>query len=523
MAGTGSGATFDGSTIEGAAPRLAEAPGGDDLLAATLLSHADLERIGERALLGELSGRRPIALSRLEPFFAPPRRPAGAGGAPLGDRRISREPLRLERRPEGLTLHRDGHSQPLTLNGRPLEAGAIVSQAELEVGVVLGLGERAALLLHRVQREQPPAPDHGLLGDSDATENLRRHLGRLGPTPWPVLLRGETGSGKELAALALHRASGRGGPFLALNMAALPSGLAAAELFGARRGAYTQAVERRGLFAAATTGTLLLDEIGEASEEVQTLLLRCLEKGEVLPLGSEKPVAVDVRVIAATDARLEEAIAAGRFRAALFHRLAAASLELPPLRARRDDVPRLFLHFLRLELGQLGRPLPPSDAALETPFLSPRLAAELALHGWPGNVRELRNYARRCAIEWRGGPLAVHPETALASAPTAAPAEGLTRKPSELAKDEVVAALRDSGFEIKAAAAALGVSRPSFYAVLERFGLAPGASRLDDRRIADALEAAQGDAAAAARSLGVSGRALRRRLGELGPARNRHG
>jgi two-component system, NtrC family, nitrogen regulation response regulator GlnG len=533
MARTPSGSIFDDSTIEGLVSCLADAPGRDEFLAATILSHADLDRIGERAILGELSSRRPVLVSRLHPFFVSCRAASSATGAPLGDRRLSRDPLRLERLPEGLALHRDDHPQPLQLNGRPLAKTALIPEAELAAGAVLGLGDRVALLLHRVARPAPAASGHGLVGDSDAIEDLRRRLTQIASAPWPVLVRGETGTGKELVAQALHRASGRSGPFVAVNMAALPAGLAAAELFGARRGAFTQATDRRGLVAAAEGGSLFLDEIGDAPEELQVLMLRCLETGEVLPIGSEKPVKVDVRWIAATDARLEEAALAGRFRAALLHRLAALTVEVPPLRARRDDIPRLLVHFVRQELQALGKRPPPSGDGVETPFLPPELACRLVLHGWPGNVRELRNYARGRVVEWHGGPLAsggfpaavtaiTPPEAPRASPWAAAAPPAAPRKPHQLERQEVLTALRESRFEIKAAAGVLGVSRSSLYAVLERFGLAPGAGRLEGEAIAEALRRCEGDAVAAARSLGVSERALRRRLVEQEAAKDRH-
>ena len=524
------GSIFDDSTIEGQAPLLPDAASREDLLAATILAHADLGRIGERALLGESSSRRPFLVSRLLPYFGPCRAPAGAAGAPLGDRRLSREPLRLESSPGGLAIHRDLHPHSLRLNGQPLDRTATLSDKELKAGAVLEIGDRVALLLHRVARPAAPAPDHGLVGESDAIEALRLRLGQAGGTPWPVLVRGETGTGKELVAQALHRASRRSGPFLAINMASLPAGLAAAELFGARRGAFTQATERRGLVVAAEGGSLFLDEIGDASEELQVLMLRCLETGEVLPVGSEKPVKVDVRWIAATDARLEEAVEKDRFRAALWHRLAGLTIEVPPLRARRDDVPRLLVHFLRHELLALGKSPPPSGDGVEQLFLPPGLARRLTLHSWPGNVRELRNLARGLAVEWRGGSLAAagilapqeetEPPEAGLRAPAAPPPAA--RKPNQLERQEVVAALRDSRFEIKAAAAALGVSRSSLYALLERFGLSPGAAKLDETLIAEALRRSEGDAVAAARSLGVSERALRRRILEREPVKDRH-
>src|SRR6185436_13729067 len=169
-------------------------------------------------------------------------------------------------------------------------------------------------------------------------------------------LRGETGTGKELLARAIHQASSRrAAPYFALNMAAIPASLAAAELFGAAKGAFTGADRRRvGYFGRAQGGTLFLDEIGELPADLQPLLLRVLENGEIQPVGGEETLRVDVRILAATDANLESAIEEGRFRAPLFHRLSGYELRLPSLRERRDDIGRLFIHFLRQELAALG-------------------------------------------------------------------------------------------------------------------------------------------------------------------------
>src|SRR6185369_2634420 len=197
----------------------------------------------------------------------------------------------------------------------------------------------------------------------------------------------------------------------AVNMGAIPPALAAAELFGAARGAFTGADQRRtGYFSQAHGGTLFLDEIGETPPEVQVLLLRALETGEIQPVGAEAPRRVDVRVLAATDADLEEAIAAGRFRFSLFKRQTAYEIRLPALRERREDFGQLFFSFLRQELealgeaGRLDDPGPRGD-----PWLPAPLVARLAAADWPGNVRQLRNAARQIAIGNRGAAHAVLP------------------------------------------------------------------------------------------------------------------
>lgn len=505
----------DESTVEGFGPKVATVATTEAFFAVTLLSHAEPSRIGERAILGELTAGRPALISRLHPYFRWPR--TDAAGTPLSDRRLSRDPLRLERDGQGLRLFRDHQSQSLELNGEPVGDQVLISKEDLAAGAVLEIGGRVALLLHLVERERLASRNYGLLGESDAVEHLRRQIDQTGPAPWPVLIRGETGSGKELVAQALHRSSRREGPFLAVSLAALPPSLAAAELFGARRGAFTQAVDRRGLFVAAEGGTLFLDEIGEAPDELQTMLLRCLDKREVLPVGSEKAIKINVRTLAATDAPLEAAIAAGRFRAPLLHRLAGLTVRVPPLRARREDISLLFFHFVQQELWQIGKELPPAGG--EEPFFPPSLASRITRYDWPGNVRELHNFARQCVIDWQGGPIEGKFATVgLSGAPAstqmpavAPPPASVVRKPNQVEREEVEVALRAHRFEIKAAAKALGLSRSSLYDLLDRFGLS-SAARLDAGRIQEALTACGGDTAAAARSLGVSERALRRRL-----------
>jgi two-component system, NtrC family, nitrogen regulation response regulator GlnG len=350
-----------------------------------------------------------------------------------------------------------------------------------------------------------------------------------------VLLCGETGTGKELVAHAIHAAGPRrAGPYVTLNLGAIPPALAAAELFGAARGAFTGADRRRaGHFERAASGTLFLDEIGEAPPEVQVLLLRALECGEIQPVGSEAPQRVDVRCVAATDADLDAAAARGGFRAPLLHRLRGFEIRMPALRQRRDDVGRLLVSFLRQELAALGR-----DSLLVTaspqgrPWLPAGLVARLAVHEWPGNVRELRNVARHLAVSCRDAEQAELPE-GLLQAPVAANGEEPSppaaptgwrpprrraeyRPGSEIAHPELLAALRACRFNLAAAAAALRVSRSSLYALLARHGGVRKAGDLTRAEIAAALERSGGDLDAAADALAVSPHGLKIRCTELG-------
>jgi two-component system nitrogen regulation response regulator GlnG len=219
---------------------------------------------------------------------------------------------------------------------------------------------------------------------------LFRSIGKLAQAPLSVLVTGETGTGKELVARALHRESPRAGrPFIALNTAAIPAELLESELFGHEAGAFTGATKRHiGRFEQADGGTLFLDEIGDMPAPLQVRLLRVLAEGEFFRVGGRELIRVDVRVIAATHQPLERLVAEGRFRADLLHRLDVVRLQVPPLRERRDDIPLLAERFLALAAQRLG-------AAPKR--LSPEAVARLRAREWPGNVRELENACWRLA------------------------------------------------------------------------------------------------------------------------------
>ena len=230
-----------------------------------------------------------------------------------------------------------------------------------------------------------------ILGNSEATRALRQTLARVAPSEVPVLLLGENGTGKELAARAIHTGSARSRkPLIIVNCAAIPESLFESELFGHVRGAFTGATDaHRGKFQQADGGTLFLDEIGETPPRLQPKLLRALESGDVETIGGRGPERVDVRLIAATNRDLQTEITAGRFRPDLYYRIAVVPVQLPPLRERADDVPMLAKHFL--------------DAACrknraKSKQLDPGAVAILTSHRWPGNVRELRNAMERVAI-----------------------------------------------------------------------------------------------------------------------------
>jgi two-component system nitrogen regulation response regulator GlnG len=239
-----------------------------------------------------------------------------------------------------------------------------------------------------------------LLGRAPAMQQVFRAIGRLSRSSVNVLITGESGTGKELAARALHEHSPRAHkPFIALNTSAIPSELLESELFGHEKGAFTGAdALRRGRFEQADGGSLFLDEIGDMSTSLQTRLLRVLAEGEFYRVGGQTPIRVDVRVIAATHQNLEERVRSGLFREDLFHRLNVIRIELPPLRARREDIPDLLEHYLQLAAQELG---------VETKSLSAGARERLAAYSWPGNVRELVNLCRRLTVLAPGSEIRV--------------------------------------------------------------------------------------------------------------------
>jgi two-component system nitrogen regulation response regulator GlnG len=496
----------------------------------TLAAHPDVRRVGERVALPEISSGRAVELSRLAPLFSPP---AGGVPEPLADPHLSRSPLLLAPGPApgSVLIRRDGTPMAVEVDGRAVGAEHLCAAAEVERGAVLLLAGRMALVLHLM----PPVPAReterlGLLGDGAAMARVRSDIRRVADLEVAVLLRGATGTGKELVARAIHRTSPRRSrPYLAVNLGAIPPQLAAAELFGAARGAFTGADQRRpGYFAQADGGTLFLDEIGEAPPEVQVLLLRALETGEIQPVGAEAPRRVDVRMLAATDADLEAASADGRFRAPLLHRLNGYEIRLPAFGERREDIGQLFFAFLRQELDAMGEGARLDDPGPRgTPWMPAALVARLAAADWPGNVRQLRNAARQIAIASRGGvgareavlppgverqlapPTGARPASAAAPRPT-------YRRPAEVGEEELLTALAGNRWRLAATAAQLGLSRTSLYTLIDRCAGIRKAADLEREEIAAALARHGGDLDAAVEELRVSRHGLQLRRAELG-------
>jgi transcriptional regulator with GAF, ATPase, and Fis domain len=299
-----------------------------------------------------------------------------------GDPRASRKHASVHKSPlGGLRLVDEGSSNGTCVNGKR------VTESTLVDGDVITIGD--SLLVVSVEPEgvgDEQLPE--LLGSSVAARRLRGLLGQVAPSDATVLLLGESGSGKEVAARAVHQLSGRKGPFVPVNCSAIPESLAESQLFGHVAGAFTGAVARPGLFRAADEGTLFLDEVGELPAALQPKLLRALQDHAVLPVGGTTPQPCDVRIVAATNRDLRTAVAGQSFRGDLYARLAEFPVHLPPLRERRDDVLLLLAH-------ALGSPAPRLEA---------ELAERLLLYDWPYNVREVLALAKQLRIRGGAGP-----------------------------------------------------------------------------------------------------------------------
>ena len=379
---------------------------------------------------------------------------------------------------------------------KPFDLDDAVALAARALGDAGGAGAAAAT---------SPGPaavgdDDALVGDAPAMQQLFRAIGRLAQAPVAVLVTGETGTGKELVARALHRESPRArAPFVALNTAAIPSELLESELFGHEAGAFTGATRRHvGRFEQAHGGTLFLDEIGDMPPALQTRLLRVLAEGEFFRVGGRELIRVDVRVIAATHQDLEARVRDGSFRADLLHRLDVVRLRLPPLRERREDIPRLAERFLQHAAARFNAPAKRlSRTALE----------RLQAHDWPGNVRELQNVCWRLAALAPGEVVGVDDLGSLGEGGGRAPAAEArhARDTASGAGPGWEAALRAWAMEQLAAGAA---------------DIHAGARERFDQVLLDAaLEHTGGRRSEAAARLGLGRNTLTRKLGPRGKGR----
>jgi len=413
------------------------------------------------------------ALGRVTTLGVEPVAVGRAGDIALGDAEVSRKHALFERSAEGGFWEvRDlGSHNGTFVNAARADRQGLVDGDVIRVGSTLLLFQSIKL-----DRDAPLAPETGLLwGASIAMQRVRGEVALVARQALPVLVLGESGTGKELVAREIHRQSGRTGPFVSVNCAALPANLVESELFGHVAGAFTGATRRSdGLFASSDGGTLLLDEIGEMPDEVQPKLLRALATGEIRAVGDTATRIVQTRVVAATNRDLRSDVEGGRFRGDLYARLAGWTIAVPPLRARREDVLPFAARFL--------------ERAGCTSAIGAHVAECLAVYDWPFNVRELEQTMAAVAVRGRSAV-----EIALEHLPPAlrAPVEGrMPHSPSvppplaltiaagaTPSATELRVVLEHYGGNIAHAAAFFGRSRRQIYRWAEKYGIDLGAYR----------------------------------------------
>ncbi|MBP6876063.1 MAG: sigma-54-dependent Fis family transcriptional regulator [Candidatus Eisenbacteria bacterium] len=336
---------------------------------------------------------------------------------------------------------------------------------ELLIAVSAALRERHLLQELASLRAQFSQGPLDMIAESPAMRRVLDVITRAAAADTAVLLTGESGTGKEVLARVLHARSPRlGHPFLAINCAAIPETLLESQLFGHRRGAFTDArQDRMGLFQEAEGGTVFLDEIGDMPLGLQAKILRVLQEKEVHPLGAPAPIAVDVRIVASTNRDLAALMREGKFREDLYYRLNVISVRVPPLRERPDDLLPLIAHFLEKHGRRLGR---------EGCKLSTEALQLLQRHAWPGNVRELENAIERALVLSRQGTIgpADLPE-GLGCAPASPAVEEMPRSVADIERDHILRVLHSVAGNKTAAARLLGLDRKTLYRKLQSYGL----------------------------------------------------
>jgi DNA-binding NtrC family response regulator len=518
---------------------------GGPLVGLTLLLHPNLARIGQVAPLFSLLVGGTRKLCRLEPEF---RWHGDDTGPPLASPVLSRTPIIIRAADhETISIENPAALGGVVVQGEALLEPRLFAASELARGIVIGLSGGVLLLMHWLSAERDPHPDQGIYGESLEIRRVREEVRRVADLDASVLIRGESGSGKELVARAVHAASRRStGAYVSVNMGAIPPSVAASMLFGHARGAFTGAQNASpGFFGSADGGTLFLDEVGETPREIQPLLLRAVREGEVQPVGESKTRQVDVRVLSATDADLDAMVERGQFGMPLLRRLEGYTIAVPPLRERRDDLARLFFRLLRRELAEMGEAYKLDEPQpSQKPWLPASLAASLLEYRWPGNVAELETIAKRIAITNRerpsfhldrmiadrlaapdpklgkssSGPVAAASEPGATEPPVRAPgaAAPAARKDAASLEDaDIARAMREHRFKIKTVAEVLGVSRSWLNTRLESCQGIRKAKELNRDEILEAARAEGGVLPAMAERLEVSEHGLKLRMNAL--------
>jgi two-component system nitrogen regulation response regulator GlnG len=515
--------------------------------AATIAYHNDWKRIGATVYLDELSKGKVCTLSRLEPEFTIP---YSKSHYCLDDRYVSRKPISIQQLNGKILITPHPEGTEIRIDGAYIRAPHYVFEERLKNGVVMELGGRVILVLHSLSPDRRSDNMHRMLGVSEGIEHIRRSVDRVADLNVPVLIRGETGTGKELVASALHNASPRcTRPMLAVNVGAIPETLAISELFGAKKGSFTGAnKDKPGYFSQANNSTLFLDEIGDASDEVQVALLRTLETSEVRPVGGSEVLKVDVRMVAATDADLESKLESQDFRNPLLQRLAGFEIWIPRLAQRKPDIGLLLSEFLRFEFDAIAEQRHYQELDAQSEMLWYQFFRHALQFDWPGNIRQMRNVARQVAIHNRLASFSSIParveamlleqnqldaaeennngidteETPVpsngvnAAEANSQPAPAVTRrKPSTIDEAELMQALERQRWDLKNTAEDLNISRAALYKMIEANPNVRKAGDLSVDELTQSYQRCAGDLTCMVDELKVSKAALKRRIKEL--------
>jgi two-component system nitrogen regulation response regulator GlnG len=491
------------------------------LLALTIAWHSNVARIGDQFIGTTSEGL--IELSRFMPAF----RAISSEQLPIGHGGVSRDPVRIVRDAnDGITICPPKSRMTVELNGKEIQDAFYLSTEQVEAGVILGLGRAVYICIHWMRCLPKHNPVEGFLGVGSAAIMARDLIRLAASSDTTVLLLGETGTGKEVAAQGIHNLSKRSHlKMVSVNMAALNESLAAADLFGATKGAYTGAqAARNGFFYEAQNSTLFLDEIGNTPNNVQPMLLRVLENGDYRPLGATRDMRSTARLITATDQDLY----ASSFNHALVRRLESFVIRLAPLRARREDIGLLMIHILQH-----------SDVIGVDPAQIPtKLLSDILNYEWPGNIRQLSHVFKRAllSLQMGGSPqlidLVETPKVAISDsvtlrnlaqpAPinfddtitTATPSE--RKKLSELTEQDVINAMEKHRWTIQYAAQELGISRPSMYKLIEAHSQIRRIEQIPIEEIRLKMAQTDNDVDECASRLKTPSEALRRHLRGLG-------
>lgn len=475
-----------------------------------IAAHPDRTRIGERAALIDLHYEDSDYLSRVKPEFAK----NGNAGRPLQDEFISRSPVILQKDSSGrIKLKAHSTKTTVTVTDCPVQREYTLDESALDNGVTIGLNERIVLLLKKLPLVDAVLDDKDVLyGISPDIRAIRERVKHLAEMTLPVMIRGAAGAGKRQAAYAIHQASSRREqPFVSVNLAAIHDAVAESELFGTQQ----EDQRQRGYFEQAKGGTLVLEDIEEASPNVHRLLYQVLQSDSFVPLGGTDSVALDSRIILTSHKDFADTDEASTL-AILIEKLAAYQLFVPPLCERREDIGLLFDYFVCEQWHKLY-----GERDYDARIPSSLMKQLLAFH-WPGNVRQLRNIARQVVIDSREqSQLHLDPQLLSMLKPSTTnhqwvdPAQ-VQRKPNSVSREELLDALKVCRFELQATAKALGISRASVYQLIQRYPGVRTAQDVSEEDIRKSYETHRADTEKMMWDLEVSQIGLRRRLKSLG-------